>query len=197
MNESIIEKYRREMMEMHRRASVPPADEEPLPDWSEADLEEKEESVPDFSVEEYTEQPIEPEPEPEPQDTAEHLTHEEKVQTDEPSVCTLCEGRIALCGFKVENAENHEPIEHAQIMLHRENGLFVRMLTNEWGETQQLPLFCDSQWRISVTAQGYISVSSAAIMPAAGEKLTIPVQLDESLSLSDIFSEHDGSIIGA
>ncbi len=218
INESVIEKYRREMMEMYSRKTIESKEEAPLPDWSEVDLEEREEEAayiffddpfePEDTIEpENTIEPedtieleevIEPEPEiaDEPDLKVENAEQQEKEQTDgEPCVCSLCSGKMALCSFRVENLKNGKPVESAQIMLYRDNGFFVRALTNENGETCEIPVLCDDKWRLSVTAQGYISVSSAAVEPSPGEKLTVPVMLDESLSLSDIFAEHNGGII--
>ncbi len=204
IDESIIEKYLREMTEMHKRAKT----EEQLPDWSDSDLEETEEPIPDFTIETEEnmgndadaeeEPPCEPE---EKEDTVQQLCSEdeEKEQTDESvSVCPICGGKIAMCEFYVEDAENGGPIEYAQIMLYRDDGYFIRTLTDKEGKTCEIPVFADDEWRVSITAQGYISVSKAPVSPVEGEKLTVPVRLDESLSLDGVFAERsEDRFVGA
>lgn len=180
--EDIIEKYRRQLLEMHRKAA--PVQEKQL----EAEPEVIEEAV------EKEEQKVEIDEETE----KEEIEETENEQTDhEESVCSLCAGGIALCEFSVEDAISGKPIEYAQILISRSDGLFVRVLTDEGGRTDTIPLFADNPWRVSVTAQGYTSVSKARIEPVSGEKTVIPVRLDESLSIDGIFAEHDDSIIGA
>ncbi len=172
--EDIFEKYRRELMEMHKRARQNTE-----------------------NTEEKFEEPVE-EPSEEPSEESAEEYAEESLQNDEePPFCRLCGGKIALCEFIVESVKTGRPIENAQVMLYRSDGFFVRTLTDEKGQTCEIPVFADELWRISVTAEGYISVSKAMIEPAAGEKLSVPVRLDESLSLSDIFTEHKGSILGS
>lgn len=188
MNErdSIYERYRREMMEMYEKAKT----ENARSDEPNEEPTEKEEECPEHESTEEGEILSE-------EESAEIIREqeeEEKMQNDVlPSFCRLCGDRIALCDFKVENASGGMPIENAQIMLYRGDGYFVRVLTDESGRTCEIPIFADTEWRISVTAQGYISVSKAAIEPVAGEKLSVPVRLDESLSLCDIFAESKGT----
>lgn len=190
-----FEKYRREMMEMFRKAR---------PCMEQGDS--KEETVSDCAREniceetkeqicEKTENAAQPESEIAFEEDY-HECPEEKGQNETTSFCPLCENKIALCEFSVECAEKRMPIENAQIVLHSDNGFFIRALTDKDGKTSEIPLFSDRAWRVSVTSPGYISVSRARITPVAGEKLTVPVRLDESLQLSDIFTEHDDSLFG-
>ncbi len=183
-----FERYRREMMEMYRKAS--PARKTEIQD------EDITEDSPQECVREEREDTMECEPEtPCDEDSPEGT--EEKKQNDLPSFCSLCDNRIALCEFSVVCAGSGTPIENAQIVLHSDNGFFIRVLTDSSGKTCEIPIFEDREWRIGVTAQGYISVSRAKINPAAGEKITVPVRLDESLQLNDIFTEHKSSLFGA
>ncbi len=182
------------MMEMYRRASS----ESPKETHKEENEAEKK-SLPEEKEEsQKTETTPEPEqkPEYEPESDSDNESEQQEEQTDF-SVCSTCAGGIALCSFLVESTSDAMPIENAQILLHRNDGLFIRALTDEKGETPEIPVFADAAWRVSITAQGYISVSHAQIEPKAGEKITVPVHLDESISLGDVFAENRKGMAGA
>lgn len=176
-NESIIERYRREMLEMHRRASVQEPECEPVQDMTEA-VQETADEAEEIITEASAEQP-------------EITEAEETEHTDEVlSVCPVCGGKIAICSFGIKSADSGLSIEYAQVTLHREDGFFIRVLADEEGRTCEFPLCSEMPWRVSVTAEGYIPVSGAVISPSSGERLSIPVELYESLSLRDVFAQN-------
>ncbi len=190
-----FERYLREMMEMHSRAvpSEPPKKVEEIPE--EPEITETEEEQEEESCEEQPEEEAEqPEELPETEDFFEKNDGQSE---EKPSLCPICAGGIALCEFVVENARTGMPIENAQVLLYRSDGFFVRLLTDEGGSSGEIPIFAEGLWRVSITSHGYISVSKAPVEPIAGEKITVPVRLDESISLDGIFTEHSDSILGA
>ncbi len=121
--------------------------------------------------------------------------HEEQAESDLPeekcenNVCSQWAEQIAICEFSVENAADGTPVKNAQVLLFCSNGCFVRTLTDEDGKSGEMPVVAEGTWRVSVTASGYISVSRAIVEPIAGEKTSISVKLDESMSIDGIFTE--------
>lgn len=175
--DNIIEKYSRQMMELHRRAVPEERKEEKIqPECHE--------------VQEETEEPV--------TEIYEQPVDEGKGQAgEEEPVCPICGGKITLCVFTVEDAGTGEPVSGAQIMLHRQGEYLVRALTGSTGRTCAIPIFAHGIWQVSVTARDYTAVSRAHILPVPGERLHVPVKLDRSLSLSDIFTDRADSAAGA
>lgn len=173
-----FEKYLNEMMEMRLKATPTQTPQKAIVNEAEPVQENRQEERGD-----------------EVKDKIYEVTNENPPEKHDSNHCPPWAKRIAVCEFLVENAADGNPVKNAQVMLFRSDGCFVRTLTDNDGASGEIPVIADGNWRVSITASGYISVSKAIVVPVAGEKISISVKLDESMSIDGIFAERSGGII--